>query len=66
MANNTPVVETQMLIRKPLAIVFEAFIDPEVTTKFWFTRSTGKLEAGKTVTWFWISSPTNTIQTSSL
>ncbi|WP_353130143.1 SRPBCC family protein [Parapedobacter pyrenivorans] len=48
-----PMVETQMMIRKPVAIVFEAFIDPAVTTKFWFTKSSGKLEPGKTVTWAW-------------
>jgi uncharacterized protein YndB with AHSA1/START domain len=33
--------------------VFEAFIDPEITTKFWFTKSTGRLEPGKHVTWKW-------------
>lgn len=48
-----PMVETQMMIRKPVAIVFEAFIDPAVTTKFWFTKSSGKLEPGRTVTWEW-------------
>ncbi len=47
------VVETQMLIRRPVAEVFEAFIDPDITTNFWFTESTGKLEPGKTVTWEW-------------
>lgn len=51
--NTTPTVECQMMIRKPVATVFGAFIDPAVTTKFWFTESTGKLEAGKTVTWKW-------------
>jgi len=45
--------ETGMLIRKPIHEVFEAFADPAVTTKFWFTRSTGKLEKGKTVEWTW-------------
>jgi len=45
--------ETGMLIRKPVAEVFEAFIDPVITTKFWFTKSTGKLEKGKQVTWTW-------------
>jgi uncharacterized protein YndB with AHSA1/START domain len=50
---NAPVVKTQMLIRKPVEDVFEAFVDPAVTTKFWFTRSTGKLEAGKEVRWEW-------------
>ena len=50
---NIPMVETQMLIRKPVATVFEAFIDPAITTKFWFTKSNGKLEPGKTVLWEW-------------
>ncbi len=47
------VIVTQMLIRKPAKEVFEAFIDPDITTKFWFTKSSGKLEEGKTVTWEW-------------
>ena len=48
-----PVAKAEMLIRKPIAEVFEAFINPEVTTKFWFTKSSGRLEAGKQVTWMW-------------
>lgn len=46
-------VETQMLIRKPVAEVFRAFIDPAITSRFWFTHSSGMLEPGKTVTWEW-------------
>lgn len=42
-----------MLIRKPIAEVFEAFINPEITKNFWFTKSSGKLEEGKTITWTW-------------
>ena len=53
MTNNIPTVETQMLIRKPISIVFQSFIDPAITTKFWFTKSSGQLEVGKTVTWEW-------------
>ena len=48
-----PVAETQMLIRKPVAEVFGAFVDPAVTTKFWFTRSSGKLEPGTQIRWEW-------------
>lgn len=48
-----PTVEVQMKIRKPVSEVFEAFIDPEITTNFWFTKSSGKLEVGKIVTWEW-------------
>lgn len=51
--NNIPTVETQMLIRKPVAIVFQAFIDPKITTNFWFTKSSGQLEVGKTIIWDW-------------
>ncbi|MCD0478213.1 SRPBCC family protein [Chryseobacterium sp. LC2016-29] len=46
-------VQAQMLIRKPIHEVFKAFIDPEITTNFWFTKSTGKLEEGKTIVWEW-------------
>ena len=42
-----------MLIRKPAARVFQAFVDPDVTTKFWFDKSSGPLESGKTVRWHW-------------
>jgi uncharacterized protein YndB with AHSA1/START domain len=51
--NSTVYVEAQMLIRKPIEDVFEAFVNPEITTQFWFTKSTGVLEIGKTVTWEW-------------
>lgn len=44
---------TQMLIRKPVEEVFEAFIDPKITTQFWFTKSSGKLESGKKINWEW-------------
>ena len=42
-----------MLIRKPVSEVFEAFIDPAITTRFWFTKSTGRLEPGQHITWTW-------------
>ena len=45
--------KTEMLIRRPVADVFKAFIDPAITTRFWFTRSSGRLEQGKSVRWDW-------------
>jgi uncharacterized protein YndB with AHSA1/START domain len=48
-----PTVETQMLVRKPVSEVFNAFIDPGVTTNFWFTKSSGPLKVGETITWEW-------------
>ena len=48
-----PSAKAQMLIRKPVAEVFSAFVDPVQTTKFWFTKSSGRLEPGKEVQWDW-------------
>lgn len=48
-----PVAKVEMLIRRPPADVFEAFIDPAITTRFWFTKSTGRLEPGKHIKWLW-------------
>jgi len=53
MPENSVVVETQMLIRRPASDVFNAFIDPEVTRNFWFTKGSEKLSVGKTITWEW-------------
>lgn len=50
---HVPVADTGMLIRRPVAEVFEAFVNPEITGKFWFTRGSGRLEAGKQVSWTW-------------
>jgi uncharacterized protein YndB with AHSA1/START domain len=50
---HVPITKTGMLIRKPVAEVFEAFVNPHITTKFWFTKSSGRLEAGKQVEWAW-------------
>jgi uncharacterized protein YndB with AHSA1/START domain len=48
-----PDIRTGMLIRRPAAEVFEAFIDPNITTKFWFTKGSGRLEVGRQVNWEW-------------
>ena len=48
-----PFAKTDMLIRRPVAEVFEAFIDPAITSRFWFTKGSGKLEAGKQIRWDW-------------
>jgi uncharacterized protein YndB with AHSA1/START domain len=50
---HVPITKTGMLIRRPAADVFEAFVNPDITTKFWLTRSSGRLEAGKQVQWDW-------------
>ena len=44
---NSPIVTAQMLVRRPVGEVFEAFVNPEITTRFWFTKSSGPLEPGR-------------------
>ncbi|TKC14781.1 SRPBCC family protein [Robertmurraya kyonggiensis] len=51
--NEISISKVEMLIRKPVNEVFEAFIDPSITTKFWFTKSSGRLEVGKRIRWDW-------------
>ena len=48
-----PVVKVQMLIRKPVEQVFEAVVDPAITSRFWFSKGSGRLETGKQVRWDW-------------
>ena len=40
------------LIRKPASEVFDAFVNPETMSKFWFTRRDDGLRKGETVTWY--------------
>jgi uncharacterized protein YndB with AHSA1/START domain len=47
------IAKAEMLIRSPVAKVFEAFVDPAVTSKFWFSRGSAVLSAGATVHWHW-------------
>lgn len=48
-----PSMKTGLLIRKPVAEVFEAFVNPEITTQFWFTKSSGRLDTHNQVQWEW-------------
>lgn len=49
----TPEVRVGMLIRRLPFDVYEAFADPRMTTRFWFTDSTGELKTGAHVDWAW-------------
>lgn len=51
--DSPPTVRAQMLIRRSAADVYEAFVDPAITTKFWFTKSSGKMEPGAKLVWEW-------------
>jgi uncharacterized protein YndB with AHSA1/START domain len=48
-----PIARAQMRIRRPVAEVFEAFVDPAITSRFWFTRGSARLTDGAVVTWHW-------------
>ena len=58
--------KVSLLIRVPVDKVFEAFVDPDITTKFWFTHSDGRLEQGKDVNWEWrmfgVSAPVHVVE----
>ena len=41
-----------MLIRRPAAD-FEAFVDPAITRRFWFSKGSARLEPGARVRWDW-------------
>jgi uncharacterized protein YndB with AHSA1/START domain len=49
----TAIAKAQMLIRRPVAEVFAAIVDPNVTANFWFSRGSARLEPGNDVEWFW-------------
>jgi uncharacterized protein YndB with AHSA1/START domain len=51
--NQAPIAKVEMLIRKPVEEVFEAFINPAITSRFWFSKSSGRLEKGRRVQWEW-------------
>jgi uncharacterized protein YndB with AHSA1/START domain len=48
-----PVAIAEMLIRRPAAEVYEAFIDPAITSKFWFTDGSAPLDSGRDIRWEW-------------
>jgi uncharacterized protein YndB with AHSA1/START domain len=50
-----PIAKTGMLIRKPVEQVFEAIVNPQITSKFWFSKGSGRLDAGEKVIWEWES-----------
>ncbi|HSB27356.1 MAG TPA: SRPBCC family protein [Pyrinomonadaceae bacterium] len=51
--NNTPAAKAEMQIRKPVTDVFEAFVDPSITSRFWFTNGSDRLAVGKPIVWEW-------------
>ncbi len=50
---HAPVASAQILIRKPVAEVFEALVDPAITSRFWFSKGNGRVEKGERIRWDW-------------
>ncbi|ONI76274.1 polyketide cyclase [Actinosynnema sp. ALI-1.44] len=42
-----------MIVRRPAAEAFQAFADPAVTARFWYSRSSGPMVAGADLRWEW-------------
>jgi uncharacterized protein YndB with AHSA1/START domain len=54
--------QASMLIRRPAAEVFDAFVNPETITKFWLESTTGPFEKGAQVRWhFMVPGATETV-----
>jgi uncharacterized protein YndB with AHSA1/START domain len=51
--NEAPVATAGMLIRRAPIDVYEAFVDSAITTKFWFSDGSDRLDAGRPVIWTW-------------
>jgi uncharacterized protein YndB with AHSA1/START domain len=48
-----PSVKVEMLIRRTPAEVFQAIVDPEITTRIWYSKSSGKMTPGARLRWEW-------------
>jgi uncharacterized protein YndB with AHSA1/START domain len=48
-----PIARSELLIRRPIAEVFEAFIEPAITARFWFSLGTARLVEGTELEWIW-------------
>jgi len=57
-----PTAACSMLIRRPVADVFGAFVDPGTITSFWLESTTGPLAKGARVAWrFLVPGATETV-----
>jgi uncharacterized protein YndB with AHSA1/START domain len=51
--NEEPSVKVGLLLRRPPHDVFEALADPSITTRFWYTKSSGRMTQGAKLKWEW-------------
>ena len=50
---NDPIAKAEILIRKPIEEVFNAFIQPDLITQFWFDKCSGPIEKDASIEWTW-------------
>ena len=56
------IARAEMLVRRPIAEVFAAVVDPETITKFWLDGTSGPLALGARVEWrFMVPGATETV-----
>jgi uncharacterized protein YndB with AHSA1/START domain len=53
MSIKPPVVTQHLRIRRPAQRVYEAFVDPAITSRFWFSRGSARLDEATQVRWDW-------------
>lgn len=51
MSSNSLEVSVAIQIQKPMHDVYEAIVDPEKMTQYFISKSSGRMETGKTLTW---------------
>ena len=51
MSNNKLEIKASLMIGKPAHEVFEAIVDPAKMTNYFISKSSGRMEEGKTLTW---------------
>jgi uncharacterized protein YndB with AHSA1/START domain len=57
-----PLASAEMLIRRPVAEVFDAFANPGTITRFWLESTSGPLRPGASLTWrFLVPGATETV-----
>lgn len=52
--SHEPIAKVEMLIRRPAAEVFAAFVEPDQIDKFWLFKSSGRIEPGAKLRWDFI------------
>ncbi len=51
MSNDTLEIKAALMMGKPVHEVFEAIVDPSKMSNYFISKSTGRMEEGKTLTW---------------